>query len=354
MKNKLILSVIMVGALLQPNITYSAQDWMINASSTAQGFMDKLLAWWNTAAPSINVELTDDQAFMLGGATAVTAATVAMIKIIQNVNARAAIQRAAQKKSDEAAMRSAIAAEKKVAIAKIKMHLQLIMKDRLLYPTRSSKLHALLKKDGLLASANRYINHYVNDEYGLFDEACAQLSAQISKLNYSDEQRDEDRLIDAYIAELKISLADYTTLEKIEYLQSPSEDKISFLKYGSIEGMRAYLSAYYILMNELEIENKLSLIDGFNDLKEQIKENRKQQESVLKSKQQKRRDMVKKNQPAEETITTTEMQKKERNFLAKNREEELKRLELEKFLEEQKRLQSERLSRSIVEDASEL
>lgn len=125
-----------------------------------------------------------------------------------------------------------------------------VVYNGLLYPTRSSKIHVLLKKDEFLEFANVYIN----DTDGLLGEACSQLSKEISSAKYSEEQKEEDRQIDSHIASLRKAIDSKQSLEdKIKALELIQGDQKSIIQ------MRAYLSLYYRLKNQLEVKNQFAL-----------------------------------------------------------------------------------------------
>lgn len=143
------------------------------------------------------------------------------------------------------------------AIAGIKNNLKIAVADNaLLYPTRSSKIHVLLKKDEFL----QYAPSYFRDENGIFDEACSQLSKEIQD-SYTqgltkaqiDAQRAEDSQIDAHVATLRKAIASEKSLEgQIKALELIQDQQ------KSITQMRAYLSLYYRLKNQLEVEKQLA------------------------------------------------------------------------------------------------
>jgi hypothetical protein len=141
------------------------------------------------------------------------------------------------------------------AIAGIKNNLKIAVADNaLLYPTRSSKIHVLLKKDEFL----QYAPSYFRDTNGIFDEACSQLSKEIQD-SYTqgltkaqiDAQRAEDSQIDSHVATLRKAIASEQSLEgKIKALELVQDQQKSIIQ------MRAYLSLYYRLKNQLEVEKQ--------------------------------------------------------------------------------------------------
>ncbi|HEX4069267.1 MAG TPA: hypothetical protein VHX42_04160 [Candidatus Babeliales bacterium] len=132
------------------------------------------------------------------------------------------------------------------AIIKIKGTLAQAISNATLYPTRSSKIHALLKKDEFL--------QYINDKHGLVQEACAALSQEVSNLPYSDEQKAKDKTIDTAMDKVKKSIINYETLDdQIAALENQKQNNMD------IPAMQAYLSIYFRLKNKQAVESKLSL-----------------------------------------------------------------------------------------------
>lgn len=126
--------------------------------------------------------------------------------------------------------------------------IRVVLNNSLLYPTRSSKLHVLLKKDDFL----QYARLYGYDD--IFDEVCRLLSAEISAATYSQEEKEQDRQIDSYMAGLRQGLMSASDLsQQIEALEAIQN------KQSSIVAMRGYLSIYYRLKNQLKYEEKLTL-----------------------------------------------------------------------------------------------
>lgn len=275
MKNKLILSMLMVGALLQPNITYSAQDFMTSASSTAQGFMDKFLAWWNSSAPSITEKASEHQfELIVGGSVAAGIGLgIYLIKLTNRWDAERAV---ALKEKNLIKQQMIIEANKKQIIGKIKYYLIRILGNELLYPTPSSMLDALSKKDILLNGIIPFVKNDIKDVRAFFDEACNQLSSgireQMSELDEEAAKQNElsrqfseleglsetvknkknNDTIDKHIAAYELGIANIQSLE----------DKIEAFRQGEYQSRdilqtRAYMSVYYRLVNELAIERAL-------------------------------------------------------------------------------------------------
>lgn len=130
------------------------------------------------------------------------------------------------------------------AIIKIKDNVAQVLSNNTLYPTRSSKIHALLKKDEFL--------QYITDEYGLIQEACNELIGEINAIQYPQAQKEIDRVIDAKMSEIKKSIINYETLDdQITALENQQQTM-------DIPGMQAYLSVYFRLKNKQNVESKLS------------------------------------------------------------------------------------------------
>ena len=130
-------------------------------------------------------------------------------------------------------------------INKIKEALTIVLSNPLLYPTRSSKLHALLKKDEFLG--------YIEDKDGLVQEACNELIDEINKAKCTDAQKKADAAIDKQMSEIRNMLKQYVTLdEQINALETQQYTT------NIPAGMQAYLSLYFRLKNKQAVENKLS------------------------------------------------------------------------------------------------
>ncbi len=137
---------------------------------------------------------------------------------------------------------------KEEAIKDIQNNLMVTINQELLYPTRSSKLHALLKKDEFL--------QYINDKDGLVQEACNELIREINAIPYSSEQKENDAIIDDKMAEARIIIAQTDILEEqIKFLEDYCKDPLGNF---DIPGMQGYLSVYFRLKNKQAVENKLS------------------------------------------------------------------------------------------------
>jgi len=137
--------------------------------------------------------------------------------------------------------------DKDEAIQKIKEDLLLLINNQLLYPTRSSKINVLLKKDEFI--------QYVDDQDDVLQDACNQLIDEISALDYSASKKAADETIDARMATLRASLIRGQSLtEQINEL----ETKIGQKQHFDIPEMQAYLSLYFRLKNKQRVEGKLT------------------------------------------------------------------------------------------------
>jgi hypothetical protein len=127
----------------------------------------------------------------------------------------------------------------------IKDNLIVAVNNPLLYPTRSSKINVLVKKDEFLA--------YVNDQDSLLQDACKELSSEINAIVYSDAQYAEDQKIDGYISQLKAKISSWPTVEgQIAALERMQDQQ------KTIAQMQGYLSLYFRLKNQLELEKQLT------------------------------------------------------------------------------------------------
>jgi len=137
--------------------------------------------------------------------------------------------------------------DKDEAMEKIKEDLFVMINNQLLYPTRSSKINALLKKDEFL--------QYVNDQEDLLQDACNQLIEEISALDYSATKKAADDAIDARMATIRSAIIRGQSLtEQINEL----ETKIGQKQHFDIPEMQAYLSLYFRLKNKQRVEGKLT------------------------------------------------------------------------------------------------
>lgn len=133
------------------------------------------------------------------------------------------------------------------AIETIKNDLFIIVNNQLLYPTRSSKINALLKKDEFL--------QYIDDQDNLLQDACNKLIEEIVALNYSESKKETDKAIDARLATLKaIIVRGQSITEQIKLLETTIDQKQHF----DIPEMQAYLSLYFRLKNKQNVEGKLT------------------------------------------------------------------------------------------------
>jgi hypothetical protein len=140
------------------------------------------------------------------------------------------------------------ATSKAEALFQIKDALSLLINDSSLYPTRSSKIHALLKKDEFV--------QYVTDEYGLVQDACNELIKNINQAPYSEDQKAKDAIIDQKMAEVRKSISNYETLDdQITALENQKQNNMD------ISTMQAYTSVYLRLKNKQAVENKLPEIE---------------------------------------------------------------------------------------------
>jgi hypothetical protein len=146
------------------------------------------------------------------------------------------------------------------AIIKIKDNLAQVLSNNTLYPTRSSKIHALLKKDEF--------TQYITDEYGLVQEACNELIGEINKIEYTEAQKKADGIIDQQMSKISNMLKQYVTLEEqIKVLESEEYST-------NILGMQAYLSVYFRLKNKQNVESKLSQEEKASRQAERLEESK--------------------------------------------------------------------------------
>jgi hypothetical protein len=131
---------------------------------------------------------------------------------------------------------------------KIKNVIAQLIDNSVLYPTRSSKFHALLKKDEFL--------QYIDDKDGLIQEICAELSNEINSVPYGD-QRTLDGVIDKKMAEFRKIIMNHVTLEdQIKALDELLKKQPRLV--DDVPTMQAFVSIYFRLKNKQAVESKLS------------------------------------------------------------------------------------------------
>lgn len=137
--------------------------------------------------------------------------------------------------------------DRAVAVQKIKDVLALMLADNLLYPTRKSKIRVLLNRDDFL----KYVKDGQNDNAVLID-ACNGLANEVNQI-YSDEQLKAEDEINKHIESLEAQITTFPSLEgQIAALERMQEQPMT------IHEMRAYLSLYYRLKNQLQVEKGLT------------------------------------------------------------------------------------------------
>jgi len=130
-------------------------------------------------------------------------------------------------------------------IKEIENILRFVIANPLIYPTRSSRINVLLKKDEFLEN--------INDQDDILRDACNQLIREINAVTYSEKQFEEDQKIDSYIMTLRAQIFAQPTLEdQIVALEAMQDQQ------KTIDQMRGYLSLYYRLKNQLEVEKQLT------------------------------------------------------------------------------------------------
>lgn len=95
---------------------------------------------------------------------------------------------------------------RQAAVSQIKDLIFLKLADSLTYPTRSTKLHALLKK-------NEFLVEKVEDADGLLAQACSDLSKQLVAIPYSFTEKEKDNAIDRQLSLLREKLVNITSLD---------------------------------------------------------------------------------------------------------------------------------------------
>jgi hypothetical protein len=128
------------------------------------------------------------------------------------------------------------------AIEIIENDLMIGIGNSLLCPTRNSKIDLLEKRNEVLKDTKV--------ENAFLDEICSKLIEKINAAHYPKDQEIEDREVDRYISDLKISIVDLPLPEQMFTLKGLEGEQ------KTIYQMRAYLSVYYRLENRLKIEKE--------------------------------------------------------------------------------------------------
>lgn len=184
-----------------------------------------------------------DIAYVTGSVTTVTifAFTFFVLREIYNGLERDRVRLESERQKQE------LERQRLVAIEQTKNVLIWLLGNVVLYPTRQSRLDALEQKDDFLKNAANALN-----DKTILSEACTQLMDEINRIPYSDEQKKADREIDKYMS--KIS----------RITKSPSLDvqmaELNLMRKQpmEIDEMRAYLSFYYRIKNQLDFEKGLT------------------------------------------------------------------------------------------------
>jgi len=143
--------------------------------------------------------------------------------------------------------------DKTSAVNNIKDLLLVALADSTAYPTRSSKLHALMKKNEFLIPG---VTAEEIDVDGIFNQACSEVSRVIVGLPYSQEKKDMDREIGKHISQLNEKLQQFPTLQgKIDFIDTQLTSDQLHMKGPET---RAYLSVYSRLKIQIVFENALS------------------------------------------------------------------------------------------------
>lgn len=135
--------------------------------------------------------------------------------------------------------------DRKSKINTIKEDLSIFLLDNSLYPTRSSKINALLKKDEFI--------EYIEDEDGMLSEASNRLMKKLfSKDRRSERKRKKEEKIDGYISTLNKLILGLTLKEQVALLRETPPITIT------PEESVGYVSLYNRLKNRLRLEKMLS------------------------------------------------------------------------------------------------
>jgi len=155
--------------------------------------------------------------------------------------------------------------DKTSAVNNIKDLLLVALADSIAYPTRSSKLHALMKKNEFLIPG---VTADEIDVDGIFNKACSEVSRVIVGLPYSEEQKGMDREIGKHISQLNEQLHDFSTLQKkIDFINRQSLGDRGLASALTLDQLntymkdpkvRAYWSVYSRLNMQIVFEDALS------------------------------------------------------------------------------------------------
>ncbi len=134
---------------------------------------------------------------------------------------------------------------RQAAVSQIKDLIFLKLADSLTYPTRSTKLHALLKKNEFLVG--------VEDADGLFAQACSDLSKQLAAIPYSLAERKKDNAIDRQLSLLRTQLVNITSLDS-QLAKISTEDITNVLNQLEDPEIQAKLSLVRRLQQQKLVE----------------------------------------------------------------------------------------------------
>ena len=140
------------------------------------------------------------------------------------------------------------AEDRLAAIEQVKTLISMQIASPLTYPTRSTKLHALLKKNEFLVD--------MKDVDGIVAQACSELSKQFTAIEYSDRQRAKDSLVDAELGSLRKRFVqkEITTIDG--QIAEASKDVSDILTMLERPNVKAALSTVLRLQQQKLVEAK--------------------------------------------------------------------------------------------------
>ena len=135
--------------------------------------------------------------------------------------------------------------EREKQVNRVALKMWGLISENDLFPTRSSKINLLLKKDEFV--------DYIDDKEGIIDQATKQLIAKyFEEDDRTLEQKEKEEKIDTYVSSLKGRLFGLPLKDQVDLLKNESP------KRSTIAEIDGYNSLVGRLENKLAVENRLS------------------------------------------------------------------------------------------------
>lgn len=131
------------------------------------------------------------------------------------------------------------------AVKQAKEIIAIQLTNTLAYPTRLSKINALLKK-------NEFAGVDMKDEDGIVAQACAELSKEIAAVKLSPEQMQAEKPVDAEMTKIRIKLANFSSLD--EQINKAKEGVTQVLRALQLPGYKARIATVMRLEKQQLVE----------------------------------------------------------------------------------------------------